>query len=49
MELCCVLLYFEAVTGLRVNLEKEELVPAGKTSGVGDLAKIIGFKMSSYL
>lgn len=26
MELCCVLLYFEAVTGLRVNLEKEELV-----------------------
>jgi hypothetical protein len=40
-------LYFEAVSGLRINLAKSELVPVGNVTNVKGLASILGCTVSS--
>ncbi|XP_028067083.1 uncharacterized protein LOC114269911 [Camellia sinensis] len=41
----CVLLCFEAVSGLRVNLAKSELIPVGETARTSIFATILGCKV----
>ncbi|GMQ11710.1 hypothetical protein CsSME_00054222 [Camellia sinensis var. sinensis] len=52
-NLRCVLLCFEAVLGLKVNLAKLELIPVGEVVQLSTLAAILGCKVShlsvSYL
>ncbi|XP_028081835.1 uncharacterized protein LOC114283208 [Camellia sinensis] len=52
-HLRCVLLYFEAVSGLKMNLTKSELIPVGEVGHLLTLAAILGCKVShlpmSYL
>lgn len=43
----CVLLCFETVSGLRVNLSKSELIPVGEVDRVPMLAVILGCKVSA--
>ncbi|GMP50653.1 hypothetical protein CsSME_00017186 [Camellia sinensis var. sinensis] len=43
----CVLLCFETVSGLRVNLSKSELIPVGEVDRVPMLAAILGCKVSA--
>ena len=49
----CILLLFEAMSGLRVNLSKSALIPVGEVPNVQDLARFFGcgveFLPSSYL
>ena len=51
--LCWLLMWFEAISGLRVNLEKSELIPVGKVENAEELAKEFGYKVgrlpSTYL
>ncbi|XP_042952153.1 uncharacterized protein LOC122289242 [Carya illinoinensis] len=42
-----VLLCFEAVSGLKVNLSKSEMVPVGSVNNIQDLASILGCQISS--
>ena len=48
-----VLIFFEAITGLRVNVSKSELVPVGEVGNLGALARILCCKVGrlpmSYL
>lgn len=41
------LLCFEVVLGLRVNLAKSEIVPVEELDGVAELARVMGFKVGS--
>ncbi|XP_034697243.1 uncharacterized protein LOC117923106 [Vitis riparia] len=41
------LLWFEAVSGLRINLEKSELIPVGRVESMDDLAEEFGCSMGS--
>ncbi|KAJ9696179.1 hypothetical protein PVL29_008429 [Vitis rotundifolia] len=47
------LIWFEAVSGLRINLEKSELIPVGRVENIDDLALDYGCRVgglsSSYL
>ena len=43
--LCWLLMWFEAISGLRVNLEKNELIPVGRVENVEDLADEFGYKV----
>jgi hypothetical protein len=43
----CLLTWFEAVSGLKVNLAKSELVPVGDVPHIVDLAVILGCKTTS--
>jgi hypothetical protein len=47
LNLRYVLTWFEAITGLRINLGKSELVPVGDVSDVEGLADILGCKTAS--
>ena len=47
MHLGHVLTWFEATSGLRINLGKSELVPVGEVSSIEDLASILGCKTAS--
>ncbi|RVW85798.1 hypothetical protein CK203_055428 [Vitis vinifera] len=51
--LCWLLMWFEAISGLRVNLEKIELIPVGRVENVKELADEFGYKVgklpSTYL
>ena len=38
---------FEAVSGLRINLEKSELIPVGRVENMDDLAWEFGCSLSS--
>ena len=38
------LMWFEAYLGLRINLEKSELIPVGKVHNIEDLALELGYK-----
>jgi hypothetical protein len=42
-----VLLYFEAVSGLRINLGKSEIVPVGPVPDVEVLAQVLGGRIAS--
>ena len=48
-----VLIFFEAITGLKVNVGKSEIVPAGEVGNLGALARILCCKVGrlpmSYL
>jgi hypothetical protein len=46
-HLRCIFLCFEAVSGLRINLGKSEIVPIGEVEDVEDLASILGCRVSS--
>ncbi|XP_028110663.1 uncharacterized protein LOC114309166 [Camellia sinensis] len=46
-HLRCVLLCFEAMSGLRVNLSKSKLIPIGKVARLSILAAILGCKVVS--
>jgi hypothetical protein len=39
--------WFEAVSGLKINLSKSEIVPIGDVPHIGDLVQILGCKQSS--
>ena len=51
--LCWTLMWFEAILGLRINLDNNELIPVGYVKNVEDLAAKLGCKVgslpSSYL
>ncbi|KAL6323790.1 hypothetical protein AAG906_002258 [Vitis piasezkii] len=51
--LCWVLMWFEAISGLKVNLDKSELILVGRVENVDDLAGELGCKVgrlsSTYL
>ena len=51
--LCWLLMWFETISGLRVNLEKIELIPVGRVENVKELADEFGYKVgklpSTYL
>ena len=42
-------MWFEACSGLRINLEKSELIPVGKVYNVEDLALEVGCKVGGLL
>jgi hypothetical protein len=46
-QLCCLLLCFEAVLGLKIKLAKFDLVLVGFMEDVGSLASILGCKVFS--
>jgi hypothetical protein len=48
-NLRCTFLCFEAVSGLRINLGKSELVPIGEVEDVESLAHILGCRIGSLL
>lgn len=37
-----VLICFEAITDLKVNLSKNEIVPVGEENGIWEMAEILG-------
>ncbi|WKA01785.1 hypothetical protein VitviT2T_020047 [Vitis vinifera] len=41
------LMWFEAVSGLRINLEKSELIPVGRVENINDLALKFGCRVGS--
>ena len=51
--LCWLLMWFEALSGLKINLEKSEFIPIGRVASGDLLADELGYKMgslsSSYL
>jgi hypothetical protein len=47
LNLCCLFLYFEVVSSLKINLAKSELVPIGIVEDVEGLACILGCRISS--
>ena len=47
-NLCCVLTWFEAVYGLRVNLAKSSLLPVGEVDNIQLLAGVLGCSIGSY-
>ena len=51
--LCWLLMWFEAISGLRINLNKSEIIPAGRITDADVLALELGCKVgtlpSSYL
>jgi hypothetical protein len=46
-NLRCTFVCFEAVSGLRINLGKSELVPIGEVDDVESLAHILGYRIGS--
>ena len=45
-HLRCILLCFEAVSGLKVNLAKSEIIPVGEVPRLPSLAAILGCRSS---
>ena len=43
------LIWFEAVSGLRINLEKSELIPVGRVENIDDIALDFGCRVGSLL
>ena len=43
--LCWLLMLFEAISGLRVNLDKSELISMGRVENVKELAEEFGYKV----
>ena len=42
------LMWFEAMSGLRINLEKSELIPVGRVENIDDLALDFGCRVCSF-
>ena len=53
LYLSWILLYFEALSGLRINLDKNAILPVGKVENLNQLASDLGCRVgslpSSYL
>ena len=49
MFLRWLLIWFEAISGLRVNMDKSELISVGGVKNVEDLASKFGCKVGSFL
>ena len=47
--LCWLLMWFEAISGLRVNLDKSELIPVGRVENVEELVEELGCKVGRLL
>lgn len=51
--MCLVLLFFQSVPGLRVNMAKSEIMPVGTVGNIESLASFLGCKvvhrLASYL
>ena len=47
LHLNWILMWFEAMSGLRINLDKSELIPVGCVNNVEELAAAIGCKVGS--
>ena len=47
LHLSWILMWFEAMSGLRINLDKSELIPVGCVDDVEELAAAIGCKVGS--
>uniref|UniRef100_A0A2N9J584 UBC core domain-containing protein n=1 Tax=Fagus sylvatica TaxID=28930 RepID=A0A2N9J584_FAGSY len=47
LYICMVLTCFEAVTGLKVNMNKSEMVPIGEVVGLEDLAELLSCHVGS--
>ena len=45
--LCLILLWFEIVSGLKINLDKSELVPMGVVPNFEILVDVLGYKQGS--
>ena len=45
MHLSWLLMWFEACSGLRVNLDKSKLIPMGRLNDIEDLALELGCKV----
>ena len=43
--LCWVFMWFEVILGLKINLEKKELIPIGNVSKLEELVEILGCKV----
>ena len=41
------LIWFEAMSGLRINLEKSDLIPVGRVENIDDLALDFGCRVGS--
>jgi hypothetical protein len=46
-HLRCIFLYFEAASGLRINLGKSKIVPTGEIEDVKGLAQLLGCQVAS--
>ena len=44
-NLCCLFFCFEAVSGLKINLSKSEIVPIGEVQDIGLLASVFGCRV----
>ena len=42
-----VFIWFQAISGLKINLSKSELVPVGQVTNVPELAGILGCRLAS--
>ena len=49
MFLCWLLMWFEAISGLRVNLDKSKLIHVGRVENVEELASKLGCKVGRLL
>ena len=48
MNLRCVLTWFQAVSGLRVNLAKSSILPIGHVDNIHMLAGVLGCKVEAF-
>jgi len=48
VHLRCILIWFQAVSGLRVNLTKSSILPVGQVDNVQTLAGVLGSKIDSF-
>ena len=48
VNLCGILIWFEAVSGLRVNLPKSSILPVGQVDNIQLLAAILGCSIGSF-
>lgn len=46
-HLSCGFMWFKAMFGLKINMEKSELIPIGDVTNVEDLASVLGCKIGN--
>jgi len=48
VNLCCVLTWFQAVSGLQVNLAKSSILPVGQVDNIQLLAGVLGYNIKAF-